>query len=370
MELDNSWAAIFDIWENPAGRCSHLSGYANLELYTPPRSPPDPPKQETSNEVESDEEIEQLCTPISKIFESPHYDTYKGDPQTIRITTTYPFTPEDSPLRLVARRTPPDSNVLQISEAGDCDQKLPAHFQDKSSQNYQTMGHQTRKDSLVEDRLPDPALTGGANSSSSHNGRQIPSWPAADPAPRPTGPFLSSSRIQYCRPLSGSKRRDAQRINRELIRCCANLAMDNPVSLDFADNALAMAEEAGIYYLVSKSQLYRGMCLMESKRWKEASFAFTGAASVRDWEGKAWELKNMAESNLLQESRRKRKPGVEIVEDDAGTIVIDNISLHPQRPLRQRQRYKTVRFAAQRALVAMFHRFIHSKSRHRDANET
>jgi hypothetical protein len=78
-----------------------------------------------------------------------------------------------------------------------------------------------------------------------------------------------------------------------------------------------MSEEAGIYHLVSRSQLYRGLCLMELKRWKEASCAFTRAASVRDWQGKVWELKNMAESNLLQESRRKGKARIERMEDES-----------------------------------------------------
>jgi hypothetical protein len=281
MELDESWAAIFDIWDHPTGGCSHSSEYASLELYTPPRSPPDPPKQGTSNKVESEEGVQQPCTPIGKIFESLHYETYKGVQQTVRTPAPDPFTPEDSPLPLFARRTPPDLNALQGSKASQY------QLENTTIKEYQTM-EQSREDSLLGGYLSDPALIGEEDLSSNRDGKPVP-------PPRT---------VIEC-------------INRDLIRCCADLAMHRPACLGLADNALAMSEEAGIYHLVSRSQLYRGLCLMELKRWKEASCAFTRAASVRDWQGKVWELKNMAESNLLQESRRKGKARIERMEDES-----------------------------------------------------
>ena len=58
---------------------------------------------------------------------------------------------------------------------------------------------------------------------------------------------------------------------------------------------------------------------MELKRWKEASEAFTKAASVRDWEGNVWALKQMAEQNLLEESRREGKMRMEKIEEESWT---------------------------------------------------
>ncbi|KAG9241314.1 hypothetical protein BJ878DRAFT_483057 [Calycina marina] len=81
-------------------------------------------------------------------------------------------------------------------------------------------------------------------------------------------------------------------INRQLLRSVSLLAVDEPTkALQHAEDALFTAVIADVFYLQSKSHLYRGMCLMKLGRWIEASWAFTRAASVCYWGGKAGELK-------------------------------------------------------------------------------
>jgi len=65
---------------------------------------------------------------------------------------------------------------------------------------------------------------------------------------------------------------------------------------------------------MSKSQFYRGLALMELRRYKEASDAFTKAASVRDWSGKVWSCKNVAE-RMAGIKRKFRDKTVVLIEE-------------------------------------------------------
>jgi len=118
-------------------------------------------------------------------------------------------------------------------------------------------------------------------------------------------------RTLLCEPLLGT----TKQINLELVRCSALLPLAYPECLVHADNALAIAENAGLYHLISKSQFYRGLAFMELKQYKEASDAFTKAASVRDWSGKVWSCKNAAERMVGIEKKFKHKTVVLVEED-------------------------------------------------------
>lgn len=97
-----------------------------------------------------------------------------------------------------------------------------------------------------------------------------------------------------------------RKMNCHLLRSCALLAENaSDDALQEADFALYLAEARKVYHLQSKSQLYRGLCLMELERWEEASTSFTRAASVRVWGTRAAELKMEAESRILEVERRK-----------------------------------------------------------------
>ena len=101
-----------------------------------------------------------------------------------------------------------------------------------------------------------------------------------------------------------------RKMNHHLLRSCALLAHRNlEGALAEADFALYLAEARKVYHLQSKSQLYRGLVLMELERWDEASVAFTRAANVRGWGTRVAELKSEAEKKLhdVEEARRKRR---------------------------------------------------------------
>ena len=90
-----------------------------------------------------------------------------------------------------------------------------------------------------------------------------------------------------------------RKVNHHILRACALLAHDEfDEALAEADFALYIAEARKIYHLQSKSQLYRGLCLMKLQRWEEASAAFTRAANVRGWAERVAELKIEAESKV------------------------------------------------------------------------
>jgi hypothetical protein len=320
MQLDESWAAIREIWDHPAGPESHSSSYASRNLYTPPRSRPQSSRQVASNEAVADEGMLWPRIPLSEIFELDS-QPYKGIQQTVRTTATTPFTPQHSPMPSFTEQTPPGPTTLHKSKSRLFDKaKTPSHYSEDSFANeYQTMAPSTEKEVLVsESQTSDFAVTCQTNLPLTHNDTPFPRrrkrFPK--PAPPPTGPFLTPAKIQYRKPLPDPLSRVIKSVNRDLLRCCTLLTMSNPECLKFAENALALSEEAGIYHSVAKCQLYRGLCLMKLERWKEASYAFTRAAGVKDWMRNAWEMKNLAESNLLQESRRRGKTRLGMVREE------------------------------------------------------
>ena len=96
-----------------------------------------------------------------------------------------------------------------------------------------------------------------------------------------------------------------RKINHHLLRSCAALAKHRPdEALKEADFTLYLAEARKIYHLQSKSQYYRGLCLMGLEQWQEASQAFTKAASVRWWAARVALLKAEAERRIEAEEKR------------------------------------------------------------------
>ena len=95
-------------------------------------------------------------------------------------------------------------------------------------------------------------------------------------------------------------------INLHLLRSAAMLAANRIArALGSAERALSIAREYSIYHLICKSHLYRGLCMMELSRWKDASNDFTRAANVRGWASRVTELKFAADMKL-QEEREQR----------------------------------------------------------------
>lgn len=101
------------------------------------------------------------------------------------------------------------------------------------------------------------------------------------------------------------------RVNYHLMRSYALLTCDqSDEGLEEADSAFLIAEARKIYYLQSKSQLYRGLCLMKLERWRDASAAFTRAANVRGWAQRVAELKMEAERKLIEVGIRRIKTDI------------------------------------------------------------
>lgn len=97
-----------------------------------------------------------------------------------------------------------------------------------------------------------------------------------------------------------------QKINHHLLQSCALRAQDKPEeALEQADYCLYLAEVRKLYHLQSKSQFYRGLCLMDLERYEEANDAFTRAASVRWWAWRVAELKAEAERKIAQTEERR-----------------------------------------------------------------
>lgn len=97
-------------------------------------------------------------------------------------------------------------------------------------------------------------------------------------------------------------------VNLHLMRSCALRAAGYiSRALNSAEQALSIATEHSLYHLICKCHLYRGLCMMQLSRWKEASNDFTRAANVRGWAGSVSELKLTAEKNLLEEMNQKSR---------------------------------------------------------------
>jgi hypothetical protein len=331
MEIDESWNAFLAIWEDPAGRYSHSYGPV---LATPPLSPLDPPKQGMRNGVESDEDSHEACTPSSHTFDSPRNQTHKGIHRTAKIASMDLFTALNSPWPspLFSGRTTPSYHKLQRSRSTIFDDTKTSptnYFERKTDESYQEMGqaicirirrilHRRSESRLAlsisdeEEYKSSPVVTDEEMPERSNSDidkalrrrRRIPRPFTAPPhAPPPLGPFILPFRVHPRKELSPSALEDHMNINRDLLRCvcllensrldCLNLAED---ALEFAENALAMAEQAGYLDLATKAQFYRGQCLIVLERFKEASDAFTKAATIRDFRNEVAEWKNIAET--------------------------------------------------------------------------
>ena len=105
-------------------------------------------------------------------------------------------------------------------------------------------------------------------------------------------------------------------VNYHLMRAVALLASSE---LDYtsqalieADTALGIAQEAvkhgeNAYNLECKSQFYRGLCLIEMKKWREANWALTRAACIESWAEQVGNLGRECRLRLLEETRSKKK---------------------------------------------------------------
>lgn len=303
---EESWAARRGRWDELPCPQSYSS-----DLFTPPLSPLDPPKQGTPrNENASDKDLREPCTPSPHTFGSHRTQTYKGVQRTVRIAVMDLSTPLNSqwPSPLFSDRTPPASKNLHKSKSSGLSRteiQLPNHLDLAIMEE-----HQSKKDGLLlfhSESLEKLA----AEKYSEHN---LPApLRTSKQAPLQIDPFTRINKFRYRTPLSESQLTAAKMVNSDLLRCCTLLQVKDSECLKFADNALAVAEHAGIHHLISKSQFYRGLSLIEWKRYKEASYAFTRAASVRDWEGKVCKWKIAAERMFRIEA---------IMEENDKTLVL------------------------------------------------
>ncbi|KAI9641963.1 hypothetical protein NHQ30_009832 [Ciborinia camelliae] len=98
-----------------------------------------------------------------------------------------------------------------------------------------------------------------------------------------------------------------QYINIQLIKSCALLANSEPArALEHVEEALFIAEEKQLFYEISKCYLYRGLCFMGMKRWKEARVALVRGVNVRGWGGRVEGLMREAQGHV-DEERKERK---------------------------------------------------------------
>jgi hypothetical protein len=302
---EKSWAARRGIWDELPCPQSYSS-----DLFTPPLSPLDLPKQGTpSNENASDEDLREPCTPSPHTFSSHRIQTYKGVQRTVRIADTDLFTPLNSqcPSPLFSDRTPASKRLYRSKSSGlsRTEIQIPNHLDLEIMEEHQSkkdgllLFHSESLEKLAAEKYSDLNPTAPLRTSKR--------------APLQTDPFTRSTKIRHRTPLSESQLTTAKTVNFDLLRCCTLLQVKHSDCLKFADNALALAEHAGIHHLISKSQFYRGLSLIEWKRYKEASDAFTRAASVRDWEGKVCKWKIAAERMFRVEA---------IMEDQNKTLVL------------------------------------------------
>jgi len=100
------------------------------------------------------------------------------------------------------------------------------------------------------------------------------------------------------------------------MRAAALLAFSEPAyttqALIEADTALGIAQQAvkhgeNAYNLEFKSNFYRGLCLMEMKKWRKASWALTRAACIESWAERVEELGRECRQRLLEEKKNKKK---------------------------------------------------------------
>ncbi|ESZ96634.1 hypothetical protein SBOR_3001 [Sclerotinia borealis F-4128] len=99
-----------------------------------------------------------------------------------------------------------------------------------------------------------------------------------------------------------------QYINMQLLKSCALLANSEPArALEHVENAFLISEEKSFSYEISKCYLYRGLCFMGMKRWREARVALVRGVNVRGWGGKVEGLMREAQGHLDEEGNAKGK---------------------------------------------------------------
>lgn len=309
MEPHETWAAMRKFLEDLACPPSYTS-----DLFTPPLSPLDPPREGTRDDIEPVEDLCKPYTPSPQTFGIYHSPTHKDVEQTVRIAD--PFTPLSSrwPTPLFSDSTPPASNRLHKSRSSflrRSDIQIPHHSKPSATGRYQAM----------EKGAPTTASSPAWSIESlvileEENNNLPPRRTEHSPPPPQIYPFIRTNRTQYRTRLSEPALTVTKQINLSLMRCCAVLLNGHPDCLLYADNALAMAEESGHHHLISKSQHYRGLSLMKLKRYKEASNAFTRAASIRDWAQRASGYKSTAERMVRAETIMKVYGKKLVLEDD------------------------------------------------------
>jgi tetratricopeptide (TPR) repeat protein len=99
------------------------------------------------------------------------------------------------------------------------------------------------------------------------------------------------------RPASNSI---AHRTNALLLKVCALRLCKLPQrGLELAEKALYIAESQNLQALVSKAQLFRGLCLFDLGLYADASLCFTRAASIHWFSRSVPRLTQMAEERRL-----------------------------------------------------------------------
>jgi hypothetical protein len=230
---------------------------------------------------------------------------------------------------LFSERTTLKTNTLQRPKSktiGHTITRSQKYFERKPVSTYQEMGQQTSKRLSLNESRPQPALTGEENTDGGGSESEIDSIPRprrarrrpnrnSPKAPSPTGPFIKPIRL-HRKPLSPTALQDHKNINLSLMRCACLLENDMSTCLKYADNALEIAEEAGLHDLATKCQKYRAYCLFALERWKEASDAFTRAATIRDFRNEIWVGKSLAEEMVRIEARARTKGKVTFTNDE------------------------------------------------------
>lgn len=119
-------------------------------------------------------------------------------------------------------------------------------------------------------------------------------------------------------PLKISSRAFKQYINLQLIKSCVLIEKSRfERALKYVEEASFIAEDKKLFYEISKCSLYRGLCFMGMKRWKEARVALVRGVNVRGWCARVEELMREATRMIEEEGnvvKGQRKREVKIID--------------------------------------------------------
>ncbi|APA11780.1 predicted protein [Sclerotinia sclerotiorum 1980 UF-70] len=105
-----------------------------------------------------------------------------------------------------------------------------------------------------------------------------------------------------------SKRAFKQYVNLQLIKSCALLEISElDQALGHVEEALFIAEDKNLFYEISKCHLYRGLCFIEMKRWREAKIALVRGVNVRGWGGRVEELMREVQMRIDEDKRGRNQ---------------------------------------------------------------